>query len=209
MRTLYQLTDCGATSHMVSFHIASMEKWPDATLLEWSAIEPANLSPAFETLMARYRPWIIQRCRFHLGSDQDAQDVAQEVMVRAYQNLAQLRDKQQFKAWLRVILTNCCHRFIARRSRYSASEDVELMIDSDAVGERDELMHLEEQEAVGYVIDQLPVVAREVITLRFFEAYSLEQIAQHLEVSLSAAKARLYRALALFNAVFEREYDNK
>jgi len=162
---------------------------------------------AFDLLMARYRPWVLQRCRFHLGSDDDAQDVAQQVFIRAHAHLAQLKDRAQFKAWLRMIANNCCNRFLNQRSRYVTGDDADEVLNAREVISSDNYLYMEKAEAVGEVLSQLPVTAQQVLTLRFFEELSLVQIAENLRLTLSAAKARLYRALAQFRSVFELTFE--
>lgn len=158
---------------------------------------------AFDELMASYRPWVLHRCRFHLGSEEDAQDVTQQVLVRVYSHMEQLKEITQFKAWLRVIVSNCCNRFLQQRARYVLGEEVETVLDKREPLVNDDLLQLERREIVSEVLTKLPDLARQVLVLRFFEDLSLAQIAESLRVTLSAAKARLYRALEQFREMVE------
>jgi RNA polymerase sigma factor (sigma-70 family) len=85
-----------------------------------------------------------------------------------------------------------------QRTRYVQIEHIEGLIElynADAGSEADPLV---EQNAVSIALEQVSPQAQEVLRLRFFEDYSLEEIAAALTINLSAAKMRLYRALDQF-----------
>ena len=94
-----------------------------------------------------------------------------------------------------------------QRGRYVNVEQIEQLAELGQVS--DGQIHFEQGQTVEFVLTQLPDSARQVLILRFFEDRSLEQIAQCLQVSLSAAKARLYRALAQFKTVYETSFNKK
>lgn len=180
---------------------SELATWSDSALISWADQQPARFSQVAEVLLARHRSWIVQRCRFRLNSEHDAQDVAQQVAIRAYHNLKQLHDPAGFKAWLGRIADNCCNSFAVQRARYVSNVD-EVVCDETVAPSA--IKHLEDREVVARVLTRLSAGACEVLSLRFFEDCSLEQIAQHLEIKLSAAKARLYRALEQFKAMYQQ-----
>jgi len=183
---------------------SALLEWSDAALVSWAVQHPAGQEQAVSMLLARYRPWIVQRCRFRLSSEQDAQDVAQQVAVRLMKSLSQLRDSSGFKAWLCRIIDNCCNTFAVQRARYVTNiEDGQLLGEGNEVTPSS-LKTMEDNEAVALVLSQMSDVAREVLKLRFFDERSLEQIAHQLCLKLSAAKARLYRALAQFKTLYQQ-----
>jgi len=63
---------------------------------------------AFAILVNKYRNLVYGLAYNFTGSFQDAEDIAQEAFIRAYDNLANLKDKARFGNWLRVITLNCC-----------------------------------------------------------------------------------------------------
>jgi RNA polymerase sigma-70 factor (ECF subfamily) len=78
----------------------------------------AGSAEAFGLLVARYQPLVTAICRRLLGRPEEAADAAQDTFVRAYGNLAQLRDPLRFEAWLRrVAYSVCVNRLKARRGR--------------------------------------------------------------------------------------------
>ena len=180
---------------------SELSAWDDAALISWLAQNPGRQSQVVNVLLSRHRNWVVQRCRFRLNNESDAQDVAQQVAVRVYRSLHQLKDPAGFKAWLARIIDNCCNSFAVQRARYVSNVDELVCVDEAAACDH---QALEDREVVAHVFAQLSNAAREVLSLRFFEDCSLEQIAQQLEIKLSAAKARLYRALAQFKAMYQQ-----
>lgn len=194
------------TEHSAPTHIL-MASWCDLALVTWVAEQRPECAAAYNELVSRYRSWILKRCQFRLGNAVDAEDVTQEVIIRAHKNLHKLLDRAQFKAWLRTIVDNSCNTFFVRRSRYTTSEHIEQLIEVQEQGYANSPQEiLAETEAVHYVLSSLPVNARQVIKLRFLNDYSLEEISQRLNLSLSATKARLYRAIEQFKGIYEENF---
>lgn len=156
---------------------------------------------AVNELLGRHRGWLVEHCTRRLGNRQDAQDVAQLVLIRAWQAIDRFEGRAAFRTWLYTIAENQCRTFMKQRMRYLQTEHIERLIelgpgDSQRVVTDDYAV----SEAVCITLDQLGDTAREVLVLRFFQDCSLEEIAAALSISLSAAKMRLYRALDQFKA---------
>jgi RNA polymerase sigma-70 factor (ECF subfamily) len=135
-----------------------------------------------------------------LGNYQDAQDVTQCVLLRAYHSLGRFEGRSTFRTWLHAISENQCRTYLVQRARYVQTEHIESLIELCNAGATSESDVRVEQNAVSVALEQVSPQAREVLRLRFFEDYSLEEIANALAISLSAAKMRLYRALEQFKA---------
>jgi len=156
---------------------------------------------ALGALLDRHRAWIFNFCLMRLGNHHDAQDAAQEVVIRVCNAIVRFEGRSAFKTWLYRICENQCRTFAVRRARYVQVEHIEALIDlgrddlalpqSDAVSDK---------QTVSVILDSVSPQAREVLQLRFFEDRSLDDIAGSLDISLSAAKMRLYRALDQFRA---------
>lgn len=154
---------------------------------------------ALDALLDRYRNWVFNFCLLRLGNHHDAQDATQEVVIRVCNAIVRFEGRSAFKTWLYRICENQCRTFAVRRARYVQVEHIEALIDlgrddlalpqSDAVSDK---------QAVTVILESVSPQAREVLQLRFFEDRSLDDIAGSLDISLSAAKMRLYRALDQF-----------
>ena len=160
---------------------------------------------AFSTLLGRHREWLVKHCIFRLSNWHDAQDVVQQVMLRAWQAIDRFEGRSAFRTWLYAIAENQCRSFSATRLRYVQTEHIERLIDLHLQeGSTSDVECYARSQAVAAAMEGVNVKAREVLLLRFFQDYSLEMIANTLTISLSATKMRLYRALAQFEAEYLR-----
>jgi len=161
---------------------------------------------ALEALLARHRDWVVRRCLTWTRSRADAEDVAQEVLLRVCSGLKGLEQHTRFRAWLARIVDNQCKTHLARR-RWITVEHIERLIDlrdMELGADADSIEDLEgARRQVRLALDQLPTESAHVLYLRFFQDLSLEQIARRLDLSLSAAKMRLYRAQDRFAAGYQ------
>ncbi len=151
----------------------------------------AGRRDAFGTLVERYRPvaYVVAYARVHTHTD--AEDVAQESLLAAYQRLDTLRDPARFGAWLAGIARHCASRVRERRlrdatvaERHNGEEPV-VMPDH----ERRELWELIRAE-----IDRLNEPDREVVLLHYFAGKSSREIASVTDATSGAVRKRLQRA---------------
>ena len=174
----------------------SLEARSDAELILMVRNRGLGWKLAFNALLGRHREWLLSHCMSRLGNRHDAQDVVQQVMLRAWQGIDRFEGRSAFRTWLYSIAENQCRSFAVKRVRYLHTEHIERLID----------LHLENSvssavecyardQAVAIALAQVNDKAREVLLLRFFQDYTIEDIAGTLAISLSAAKMRLYRAL--------------
>lgn len=171
----------------------------DAELVAVARQEGAEGRNAFGRLVERHHSRIIRLVRFLLAGSSDADDVAQEVFVRAYLALGQYTERGDFGAWLRVIATRVAfnhRRNEATRRRYQ-----------DMIQPRASIPpNVAEHDAVTHALAQLPYPAREVLILRYVEEMSIDEISHMLELGTSATKMRLYRAREQLRDVFGEDF---
>lgn len=151
---------------------------------------------AFSALVDRYRYAVFGLC---LGRTQDrdtAEDIAQEVFIKAFLKLRELADPDRFIPWLRRIAINECHDLWRKHppGQLSLSEIMVEKVAAPASTPEDELISLETRQTVLAALGQLCASQQQVITLFYLEELSLEQIAAFLEVSPNTVYHRLYRA---------------
>jgi len=158
---------------------------------------------AFNVLLGRHRDWLLRHCVFRLGNRHDAQDVTQQVILRAWQAIDRFEARSAFRTWLYTIAENQCRSFAVKRMRYIQTEHIEGLINlqHEGTGSSDVERYARNQ-AVATALHNVSDKAREVLLLRFFQECSLEEIALTLAISLSAAKMRLYRSLEQFRVAY-------
>jgi RNA polymerase sigma-70 factor, ECF subfamily len=151
---------------------------------------------AFEELVHKYQDKIHNLCRYTLRDSQDSQDAAQDVFIKAYKKLADLRPDEPFLyAWLYRIAINTCFDY-NKRSHPKPLEDetlAENVASSDPSPE-----HLYQSKETGRLIQaslaRLPEKLRAAIVLKEIEALSYEEIAEVLDTSIGTVKSRISRA---------------
>jgi uncharacterized protein len=144
----------------------------------------AGDSTAFAALVGRARPRV-QAVADRLVGD-EAEDLVQETLLRAYLGLSQLRDPVRFEAWLCGIAVNLAKMRLRGRAR-----EMRLVLEPVSGGglEERELLQL-----VHQAVAVLPPGQREAVVLHYVDGLSCEEIAQLLGTSAGAVRVRLHRA---------------
>ncbi len=161
---------------------------------------------AFEQLMRLHADKLYNYLVRMVGNPTDAEDLLQEVFLRAYQGLPSFDGRASLSTWLYRIATNLCIDHQRRRARrvttvsYSAQEDDEgeptewEFADPNAPDPLEALMHKELQQVVEQAIQSLSPKLRAVLLLYDVEGLSYEEIAQALRIPMGTVKSRLNHA---------------
>jgi RNA polymerase sigma-70 factor (ECF subfamily) len=148
----------------------------------------------------KYQGKILKYCISMLTNTAEAEDAAQEIFIKAYQSLNQFRGASSFSTWLYRIAYNHCRDILRKISRHH-TESWEALAERE--GDKlerllsvphDSIMALEDCELIIRVLSHLPSDYRTVLVLREIEGLSYQEIAETLNCSLDAVKARLRRA---------------
>jgi RNA polymerase sigma-70 factor (ECF subfamily) len=139
-----------------------------------------------------------------LGNDEEAQDICQEALVKAYQNIDRLRDPAKFSSWIHHIALNLCrdwHRSSKRRldpQSYEEGEGRDLPI-IEAKGGQVAADHEAERSSLSDVLRsvfvKLPMEQRTAILLREYQGFSSQEIAQIMGVPSATVRTRIYYGL--------------
>ena len=173
-------------------------------LVEQQLIEKAKGgdSGAFNQVVTAYRKRILGTIARLIGRPEDVEDVAQEVFVRLYYSLEQLRTAEVFEPWLYRLTINACYDYLRRIKRRpefrmaDLTEEQVIMADSAAGGKRNA-----EDEEKGRVREFVNELFRHVseedrllLTLKEVEGLSLKELEAVYKVNENALKVRLFRA---------------
>jgi len=149
---------------------------------------------AFGKLVERFQDAVFGASWAAVRHFHDAEDIAQEVFVQAYQELPQLREPEKFPGWLRRITMGTCSRF--RRSRRELNQELSIAEDvpTDLPGPD---IVTERQALKARILEEMASLSeknRLVTTLYFISGYSQQEISDFLEVPVSTVKSRLHES---------------
>lgn len=168
----------------------------------------AGSEQAFDEFVHVYRRKLFQYSYLMCGQREDAEEVAQETLLRVFQHLNELREPSRLKVWVFRIAKNAC--LMKRRKSIFAPQE-ELSLDQlrpipmgDGAGARIEIadwtklpdeamLHAELRSALTAAIQRLPEIYRSVVLLRDMEELTTEEAAEILDVTTDVVKTRLHR----------------
>ena len=162
----------------------------------------------FERLAAESERQVYAVCFHMMGNREDAQDCAQETMLRAFRAFDAFRRDASFSTWITRIAMNVCTDELRKR-RGSVSLDA--LREEQGFDAPDQTptayARLEEKERLRLLrqaLDALPPDARALIVLRDIRGMSYDEIAQTLDLPLGTVKSRISRAREKLSALLQK-----
>ncbi|MGD9078919.1 MAG: RNA polymerase sigma-70 factor [Desulfobacterales bacterium] len=158
---------------------------------------------AFEILMRKYYPRILNFVYRFLGNRQLSEDLTQDVFLKVYKNARRYRPRSKFQTWLFTIAKNSCLNELRRNRRQMASLEESITPDervqkkeisdphADPAGD---FLQKEKKVLIQAAINELPENQRMAVILRRYENFSYVEIATALNVTDKAVKSLLSRA---------------
>jgi RNA polymerase sigma-70 factor (ECF subfamily) len=174
-------------------------------------------SAAFNEIVLAYRKRILGTITRLIARPEDVEDVAQEVFLRLYFSLDQLRTAEVFEPWLYRLTVNAAYDYLRkqrRRQEYRMSDlSEQQVIIADAVAggraEQDEREMKKTRETVAAVVGSVSEADRILLMLKELEGLSLKELEKIYKINENALKVRLFRArqrvLKAFEAVAKRD----
>ena len=160
---------------------------------------------AFEALFERYHSRLLAFCRHMLRSTEDAEDVLQEVFVKAH--AAMLADQRPInvRPWLYRIARNRCLNHL-RKPVPDGQDSMDLMVGENGVSTADRVQKREDFRCLVADVRDLPETQRTALLLRELDALCYEEIAQTMDTTVPAVKSLLVRArMSLAEATHSRQ----
>jgi RNA polymerase sigma-70 factor, ECF subfamily len=163
---------------------------------------------AFERFVEYFRSRIFNYSWMMCGQREDAEEVAQEALLKAFESFDQLREPEHVRSWMFRVAKNAC---LMKRRKSVFAPERELSLDeflpvADGDGEHrhieiadwsrlpdEEVLNLELRGELQRAIAALPDAYRSVVLLRDVEELSTEETAQVLDLSVDVVKTRLHR----------------
>jgi RNA polymerase sigma-70 factor (ECF subfamily) len=184
--------------------------------MEWSdetAVAKARAGDAdgFRTLVERHsRP--LFRLAFRMtGNEQDAEDVVQEALLRAFRQIGRFDERASFRTWLHRITVNCSLDVVRARKRRSESsgpaygetdDPMQLLPASDPTPDR-LAMSVEARRRIAEAMEELTASERAAFVLRHFEGMCIEDLSHMLGLRPGAARNAVFRAVQKLRRALE------
>jgi RNA polymerase sigma-70 factor (ECF subfamily) len=148
----------------------------------------------FMALMDRHLESIRRCIGFMLRGNGAVEDLAQQVVLKAWRFLSAFRAESSYRTWLTRVAINEVRQFQRRELRLARFQELP---DPDVLASRDEspdehFARVQRAETVRAVVKSLPAMYREVVMLRELEELSILEIAERLRCTVPAVKSRLF-----------------
>ncbi len=149
---------------------------------------------AFADLVTRYQTAVYNMSYRMLGDATEAEDAAQEVFVRAWNQLRTFQQDRRFSTWLLSIASHHCIDMLRRRKPTAPLDDVALYVESTDPEPDEIALQGEQRDIVKKLLNTLPEKYRSVTVLRYYNDLSYDEIANMTGLTESAVKTQLHRA---------------
>jgi RNA polymerase sigma-70 factor, ECF subfamily len=161
---------------------------------EWAReAEVAATRREFEERLAECGPLAFRIARGVLRNTADAEDVAQEALLRAYRRFDRLRDRQRFRAWLvRITFRLALDR--ARSAKRREQRETLWAVPVPRPSTEDIAASAEFQAHLGRALEELSSKLRLVLLLAAMEGQTLDEVAELLSLPVGTVKSRLFLA---------------
>ena len=166
---------------------------------------------AFAALVTMHGSLVYNMALRTLSDAQEAEDVAQETFVRAWQALPRYRAQARLSTWLYRITTNLCYNRLPHLKRELAALDADEQVDLPDERQHVEgvLLTSEIMEQVETAVNQLPESYRLLITLRHIQGLSYADIADVAGMPLGSVKTGIFRARQQLRQMLTEELESE
>ena len=154
---------------------------------------------SFRFLVERYQAQAVAHGSAILGNREDARDAAQEAFVYAFQALAKFDQTRRFYPWFYVLLRNRCFKLIGKRQAAENIEDAVILAPQSGVSGVERI-------ALERALRELSREEREIVTLKYLDGFSYDEIAELLQIPRGTVMSRLFSARRNLQAKLTREF---
>jgi len=168
---------------------------------------------AYAELVNRYQAYVFTLVLRMIKSREDAEEVAQDVFVKAYRSLADFRGESKFSTWLYTIANTTSITFLRKKKLDVHSLDNEKVFeiaDNKDSGLRANLV--EQKSRVNMVNEAIAMLSpddAEIITLFYKAEQNLEEISRILRLETNTVKVRLHRARTRLKEKMEKNFSEE
>jgi len=168
---------------------------------------------AYALLVERYKSYVFTLTFRFTKNREDAEEVSQDIFVKAYRSLADFKGTAKFSTWLYTIVNTTCITFLRKKRLDVKSLDdertFEVADNQDSGLRANQIEQKSRLNMVNQAIALLSPDDAEIITLFYKSEQSLEEISQILGVEANTAKVRLHRARTRLKEKMERYFSEE
>lgn len=166
---------------------------------------PLDRTSALEILMNEYGTTVLRTAFFYLGDRHLAEDVSQEVFIRAFRYWSDFRGKSSVKTWLTTITINVCKDKLALKSAKEQPTDPVLFQLTTHVGVEEQAMRRMRDTTILQHVCALPQHYHEVVYLYYYLELTTAEIAAAIGCPEGTVRGRLHRARVMLGQILQKE----
>jgi RNA polymerase sigma-70 factor, ECF subfamily len=157
---------------------------------------------AFDELARRHQPDLLRFAAYMIGDADEAENLVQETLTRAFTGLADFRAELPLRPWLHGILLNLCHNHLRDRTRHAKLVAPEQLAQAPAregqhQGVLSGILRREMNEQALRAVAELPIPLREAFILHCLEGLPYAEMAQATGLAAGTLRVRAHRARTL------------
>ncbi len=183
---------------MNTLGLSGSEGGPSDEVLARRCIAEAD-EQAFAELVFRYQDAILRLTARFTAGPEDAEDLALDTFVRAWERRHRYDPRRPFRPWLYQVGTNLCLNWLEARKARGGLGSINLDSLGDVAGSAGPepiVVRRDEEETILATLETMPDATRTAITLRFLEGLTFQEIATILRLPLPTVASRVRRGLA-------------
>lgn len=148
--------------------------------------------------MLKYQDRIYRMVQRMVGGPDAADDLAQEVFIRAYRSIGEFKGESSLYTWLYKIALNLCRNFYRTRGRRPVHEEIgegegATVVEDGGASPEDEVFRREFWEQLRRGLESLPEEQREAVVFCDLEGMSYEEMAEAMGVPIGTVRSRIFR----------------
>lgn len=147
-----------------------------------------TLEKKFEECVTYNKEKFYRLAYTYVKNSHDAMDILQESILKGYANLSKVKDIKALDKWMSRIIVNTALDFLRRISKETVIDKESIILDKVATTS---------DENLSYAIDALDPELKTIIILKYFHGYTINEVADILEISVYTVKNRMHKALNL------------
>ncbi|MFE8699682.1 RNA polymerase sigma factor [Cytobacillus sp. FJAT-54145] len=130
----------------------------------------------------------------YLGNQHDAMDAMENMIVKLYENIHQLKKESSFYSWSKTILVNDCKELIKKKEKVVLVEEWNDHINHESL-ETNPILHSDDKFTIQWLLNQLNEQQAEAIRLKYILDFDYQSISELTQVPVGTVKSRIFEGL--------------